>query len=163
MALTTKKRRFAESKVGGATNKEAAIAAGYAASSASAAGSRLIKDPDVVESIEKLKAKLDVKGAPRNGDSMPGDSPDPSLLEPGGDFLDSIPYTEDPLTWLLALMNEPQAKVFDRRNAAQKAVDFIHSKKSDAGKKAAKNEAAKQVAGGKFAAAKAPGHLRSVK
>lgn len=163
MALTTKKRRFAESKVGGATNKEAAIAAGYAASSASAAGSRLIKDPDVIECIEKLNAQLAVKSAAAESAGQAEDCQGPEQSESGGEYLDSIPYTEDPLTWLLALMNEPQAKVFDRRNAAQKAVDFIHSKKSDAGKKAAKNEAAKQVAGGKFAAAKAPGHLRSVK
>ncbi|WP_420066306.1 terminase small subunit [Pseudomonas synxantha] len=63
MALTNKKRRFVESKADGASNREAAEAAGYAAASASAAGSRLAKDPDVVAALEKLKAGRNVKGS----------------------------------------------------------------------------------------------------
>lgn len=51
MALTPKKRAFVDALRGGASNKEAAIAAGYAASSASAAGSRLAKDPYVMAAM----------------------------------------------------------------------------------------------------------------
>ncbi|WP_244233167.1 terminase small subunit, partial [Pseudomonas aeruginosa] len=41
MALTDKQRRFVDAKARGASNKEAAEAAGYAPSSAAVAGSRL--------------------------------------------------------------------------------------------------------------------------
>ncbi|RAL78395.1 hypothetical protein CSC34_6499 [Pseudomonas aeruginosa] len=58
--------------------------------------------------------------------------------------------------WLLALMNEPRAKVFDRRSAAQKAVDYFHGKKADQGKKEQRGTAAKEASKGKFAARPAP-------
>ena len=48
MALTGKKRLFAEALLAGKSNKEAALAAGYSPASASAAGSRLAKDKDVL-------------------------------------------------------------------------------------------------------------------
>lgn len=53
-------------------------------------------------------------------------------------------------------MNEPRAKVFDRRSAAQKAVDFFHGKKGEMGKKEQKAEAAKQAGKGKFGQGKPP-------
>src|SRR5690606_12974202 len=51
MALTPKKRRFIDAIRGGASNRDAAIAAGCPEKSASAAGSRLAKDPDVVNEL----------------------------------------------------------------------------------------------------------------
>lgn len=154
MALTTKQRRFADAKHTGATNKQAAEAAGYAASSASAAGSRLAKHPEVVAHLEKLKAQPVVNYA----SDMPGDDGE---MQNQGDFIDSLPKTDDPLVWLLALMNEPAAKIFDRRSAAQKAVDYFHGKKAEQGKKEGKGAAAKQASQGKFGAGAPP--LRSVK
>lgn len=139
MALTDKKRRFVESKASGASNREAAEAAGYAAASASAAGSRLAKDPDVVAALEMLKVSQNVKGSP-------------AVSEPGGqqvegdeEGLADLPNTDDPLVWLLALMNEPNAKIFDRRNAAQSALPYFHGKKSGMGKKEQKLEDAAKV------------------
>lgn len=139
MALTNKKRRFVESKASGASNREAAEAAGYAAASASAAGSRLAKDPDVVAALEKLKAAKNVKGSPPAKD--PGSEPS----DGDGEDLAELPNTDDPLEWLLALMNEPNAKMFDRRNAAQSALPYFHGKKSGMGKKEQKLEDAAKV------------------
>ena len=51
MALTPKKRACGDALRGGGSNKDAAIAAGYAAHSASAAGSRLAKDPYVMAAM----------------------------------------------------------------------------------------------------------------
>ena len=48
MAFNSKKRLFADAVLAGKSNKDAAIAAGYSAATASAAGSRLVKDKDVV-------------------------------------------------------------------------------------------------------------------
>ena len=47
MALTGKKRAFADAVLAGRSNKDAAIEAGYSAATASAAGSRLVKDVEV--------------------------------------------------------------------------------------------------------------------
>ncbi|MGU9830188.1 terminase small subunit [Pseudomonas sp. LF242] len=156
MALTDKKRRFVESKASGASNREAAEAAGYAAASASAAGSRLAKDPDVVAALEKLKAAQNVKASPHSRD-VGNDQSDGD-----GDDLAELPNTDDPLVWLLALMNEPKAKIFDRRNAAQSALPYFHGKKSGMGKKEQKLEdAAKVGAGGRFGLRER--HLKAVK
>ncbi|WP_236233221.1 terminase small subunit [Pseudomonas tohonis] len=156
MALTDKKRRFVDAKAGGASNKEAAIAAGYAASSASAAGSRLAKDPQIIEALDKRSRVKASKGQP-----SPIDPPDSAIDDlpeddQGGEILTNLPRTEDPLLWLLSLMNEPNAKVFDRRNAAQAALPYIHGKKADQGKKDQKAAAAKEAAKGKFGTSKPP-------
>lgn len=152
MALTDKKRRFVDSKAAGASNREAAEAAGYAASSASAAGSRLAKDPDVVAALEKLKARRDVK-------------PEAACDDPaadGDEDLTSLPITDDPLVWLLALMNEQKAKIFDRRNAAQTALPYFHGKKSGMGKKDQRQEDAEKVgASNRFGLRER--HLKAVK
>lgn len=139
MALTIKKRRFVESKASGASNREAAEAAGYAAASASAAGSRLAKDPDVVSALVQLKASQNVKGSPP---SMTSGNEAP---EADAEDLADLPHTDDPLVWLLALMNEPTAKIFDRRNAAQSALPYFHGKKSGMGKKEQKLADAEKV------------------
>ena len=61
MALTAKKKAFAQAKHDGADNKEAAIFAGYSPETASQAGSRLAKDPDVIAHIERLEINIEVK------------------------------------------------------------------------------------------------------
>lgn len=156
MALTDRKRRFVESKASGASNREAAEAAGYAAGSASAAGSRLAKDPDILAALEKLKSRVSVK-AEKPQPEMNGE---PSLDD--DEELGELPLTDDPLVWLLALMNEPKAKMFDRRNAAQSALPYFHGKKSGMGKKEQKLEdAAKAGASSRFGLRER--HLKAVK
>ena len=156
MALTSKKRRFVESKAAGASNREAAEAAGYAAGSASAAGSRLAKDPEIVAALEKLKGARIVKP---ESDAAPYES-GPS--DESGEQVD-LPCTDDPLVWLLALMNSPDAKIFDRRNAAQTALPYFHGKKSGMGKKEQKLEDAAKVgaSGSRFGLRER--HLKAVK
>jgi len=61
MALTGKKQKFAEAKAKGLSNKDAAIAAGYSASSAAAQGSRLTKDPE----FDPCAGKSRLLGCPR--------------------------------------------------------------------------------------------------
>ncbi|WP_448678956.1 terminase small subunit [Pseudomonas nicosulfuronedens] len=160
MALTDKQRQFVDAKARGASNKEAAEAAGCAGSSAAASGSRWAKDPKIIAAIEARKAELNVNGKARSAKSSkpPRDDVDdlPEVDEADGEFLTCLPNTEDPLEWLLALMNEPRAKVFDRRNAAQTAMPYVHGKKGEQGKKEAKQEAAKEVGKGKFSQSKPP-------
>ncbi len=65
MALTEKKRRFADAILSGASNKKAAIDAGYSEKTAPQAGSKLAKDPDVSAYLERRRkfdqAKAEVK------------------------------------------------------------------------------------------------------
>lgn len=160
MALTDKQRQFVDAKARGASNKEAAEAAGCVGSSAAASGSRWAKDPKIIAAIEARKAELNVNGKVRSAKSSkpPRDDADdlPEDGESDGEFLTCLPNTEDPLEWLLALMNEPRAKVFDRRNAAQTAMPYVHGKKGEQGKKEAKQEAAKEAGAGKYKQSKPP-------
>lgn len=57
MALTAKKMQFAKALIAGKSNKDAALAAGYSVSTASASGSRLAKDPDVKKHLSKLRGE----------------------------------------------------------------------------------------------------------
>lgn len=54
--ITEKRELFAQAVARGMSNKNAAIAAGYSARTASAAGSRLMKDPEVKARVEELKS-----------------------------------------------------------------------------------------------------------
>ncbi|WP_010216633.1 terminase small subunit [Pseudomonas syringae group genomosp. 3] len=156
MVLTDKQQRFVDAKARGASNKEAAEAAGCKASTASAAGSRWANDPKIKAAILAKAQAGDVN--PDRNQQHPSDVAGEQSEGPeqGGEYLDCLPDTEDPLVWLLALMNEPRAKIFDRRNAAQTAVPYVHGKKGEAGKKEQKATAAKEASKGRYAAGRPP-------
>ena len=63
---------------------------------------------------------------------------------------------KDPKVFLLALMNDLEADVKLRADAAKALMPFMHTKLGEGGKKDQKQDAAKKVAGGKFAAAAPP-------
>lgn len=142
MAMTDKKRRFAAALKSGASNKEAAIEAGYSDKTASAAGSRLAKDPDVIaelarkEHVEQAKVEAKAKGKEIN-------LPDLSKM-----------YS-DPLDFLKAVMNDAGEDLRYRVDAAKALMPFIHQRKGEGGKKEAKQEAAEKVAS-RFSAAAPP-------
>ncbi len=156
MALTDKQRRFVDAKARGASNKEAAEAAGYAPSTASQAGSRLAKDLEIVAAIEALKRRPDAKGRakPKTQSSPPEHGSGPGHEEDDG--LQGLPFTNDPKAWLLALMNAPDADAKLRVEAAKAVLPYEHGKVADQGKKDAKQEAAKQAGKGKFSQGKPP-------
>lgn len=149
MALTGKKRAFADAVLAGFSNKEAAIRAGFSEKTASAAGSRNVKDPDV-------KAYLDQRRAAGGGEATNVVLP-PALA----DNLVDIPPTADPVEFLTKVMNEPAADLRLRIDAAKAMLPFKHQKLGEGGKKDQKNANAKKVAS-RFAAA-APPQLKAVK
>ena len=57
---------------------------------------------------------------------------------------------------MLALMNDLEADVKLRADAAKALMPFMHTKLGEGGKKDQQQDAAKRVAGGKFAAAAPP-------
>jgi phage terminase small subunit len=149
MALTGKKRAFADAVLAGFSNKEAAIRAGFSEKTASAAGSRNVKDPDV-------KAYLDQ----RRGTGATGGANVPTPPPQADDVVD-IPSTTDPMEFLTNLMNEPAADIRIRADVAKALMPFKHQKLGEGGTKDQKNEDAKKVAS-RFAAA-APPQLKAVK
>lgn len=133
MAMTDKKRRFVAALKSGATQKEAAIAAGYSDRGAAQAGSRLMKDPDVIAEIARKdhieQAKLEAK---ESGKSL--NLPDLSLMY------------RDPKDFLSAVMNDAGEDLRYRMEAAKTLMPYMHERKGEAGKKEAKQKAAEKVA-----------------
>lgn len=151
MALTGKKRAFADAVLAGSSNKEAAIAAGYSAATASASGSRLVKDLGVVAYLATRRAEKPVPA--KAGKAPPPPDPDAD----GADY----EYTDDPEKFLTAVMNDPLMEMRMRAGVARALMPYKHQKLGEGGKKDQKDADAKKVAKGKFAPGAPP--LRAVK
>jgi phage terminase small subunit len=152
MALTDKKRRFADALQSGASKREAAIAAGYSEKTASQAGSKLAKDPDVVAAISrKTRAKnatpAEVKAAAKVNS--------PAVEISTGEGLVFAEFS-DPRDFLVAVMNEQDAEPRLRVDAAKALMPYVHGKVADQGKKEAVADAAKQAGKGKYSQGRPP-------
>jgi phage terminase small subunit len=171
MALTPKKQAFVAAKREGASNKDAAIAAGYAASSAAQAGARLAKDQFVIAALAgptvNKKVNKFVKGdAPPKSNASTTHQDDAGEDSPGDASFDLVKAMRfsDPKEFLLATMNDFETDSKLRVDAAKALMPFIHPRKGEGGKKEGKENAAKIAAKGKFGAAPPPpGHLRVVR
>lgn len=148
MALTGKKRLFADAVLAGKSNKEAAVAAGYSAKTASAAGARLVKDKDVV--LYLAAARL-VDGAKQRA----GEPPKHADTSQTGCELAKLMRFRDPKAFLMAAMNDGETEFKLRVDAAKALMPFVHHKLGEGGKKEQRDEAAKKVAS-KFAPAAPP-------
>lgn len=138
MALTGKKRLFANALLAGNTNKQAALLAGYSAATASAAGSRLAKDADVLAHIARKAAKADAAPAP--------EAPDEAAFD-----LSQLLTHRDPRAFLLAAMNDVELEPKLRIDAAKALMPFEFAKKGESsGKKEEAAAKAKVAAEGKF-------------
>lgn len=100
------------------------------------------------------KVKLDVK--------VPTDKVEPEAQAPEQPKITKIDVTvsdclkhKDPQVFLLALMNNYEADIKVRADAAKALMPFVHAK-VEAGVKDAKAEAAKKASAGKFGAATPP-------
>lgn len=144
MALTGKKRAFADAVLAGFSNKEAAIRAGYSEATASAAGSRLVKDKDVKARLDQ--ARQEQAGSGRTAAPPAGGLPVDTI---------EIPSTADPVEFLTNVMNEPAADLRLRIDAAKAMLPFKHKKLGEGGKKEQAGEKAKGVAS-RFGQAAAP-------
>lgn len=70
-------------------------------------------------------------------------------------LLPNLPATNDPLVFLLALMNDDAADSRTRLSAAVACLPFIHAKKGD-NLKEVKQDAAKKAGAGRFGTSKPP-------
>ena len=148
MALSEKMKKFAQAVVDGLSNKEAAISAGYAEKTASQAGSKLRKDPEIIVYIEKLKAD-------KEGRSLTSKKPKVKPIE-ASSYEDEDPIedqysTDDPLDFLINVMKNGGNEMMLRVNAARAALPYVHGKVAEKGKKETKEDAAKAATkSGKF-------------
>lgn len=159
MALTPKKRTFIAAVREGASNKDAAIAAGCPEKTASAAGSRLAKDPDVIAELHKLNALHPVKG-PVKTVKGPEPAADPHQAPeeegPAGFDLQGALLHRDPKDFLLAVMNDFDSDAKLRVDAAKALMPFIHPRKGESGKKEVAKDKAAGAAQGRFGVRKGP-------
>ena len=131
MALTGKKKVFAEAVLGGSSNKEAAIKAGYSVATASAAGSRLVKDIAVADYLNKMRRSVET------GTPPPSDGPKFDLA--------AAMQHSDPKVFLMAAMNDVELDPKQRIIAAKTLMPFVHGKVADQGKKDGQKDAAEKV------------------
>lgn len=148
MALSEKMKKFALAVVDGMSNKDAAISAGYAEKTASQAGSKLRKDPEISVYIEKLKA--DKKGKKLTFEAPKVKAESTSTYE-NENPLDDEYSTDDPLDFLINVMKNGGNEMMLRVNAARAALPYVHGKVAEKGKKETKADEAKAAAKrGKF-------------
>lgn len=141
MALTGKKKAFADAVLAGFSNKEAAIKAGYSPATASAAGSRLVKDSRVVVYLAKARESKEKGGT------------DQQELPKFG--ISAVLQYSDPKVFLLAAINDPDIEPKEKINAAKALLPLYYGKVAEQGKKGSQQAAAKQVAS-RFATAAPP-------
>jgi phage terminase small subunit len=160
MAFNSKKRLFADAVLAGKSNKDAAIAAGYSPATASAAGSRLVKDKDVVAYLaqhrERPATKQPVPAKTGRASVSPEAAAVTKAATAAGFDLNAILTFKDPKEFLLAAMNDQQTEPKLRVDAAKALLPFMHPKLGEGGKKDAQKDAAKKAGGGRFASAAPP-------
>jgi phage terminase small subunit len=140
MALTGKKRTFADAVLAGSSNGGAAIAAGYSAKTAPQAGSRLVKDVAVAAYLAVNRSAAQKPG--KATAKAPPSAPD-------GDGY-AYAYTSDPESFLTTAMNDDALEMRMRVDAAKALMPYKHPKLGEGGKKEQKQEAAEKAATGKF-------------
>ncbi len=140
MALTEKKKAFALAKRNGKDNKEAAILAGCPEKTASAAGTRLAKDPDVVAYLERVESATPEQVVKHE-------------VKPLTTFtsIQTANTLDDPLEFLKSVYTDQVEDMALRVRAAQAALPYVHGKVAEKGKKETKEDAAKAATkSGKF-------------
>jgi phage terminase small subunit len=144
MSLTSKQAAFVAAYLVDSNGKKAAIKAGYSASGAEVAASRLLRHPKVAAALKKAKAD-----AAATAKSARPEPPAPKFN------LATALQHKDPRAFLLAAMNDVDLEPKLRVDAAKALMPFEFAKKGEAGKKEQAQENAKKVAS-RFAPAAPP-------
>ncbi len=141
--LTDKQQAFVTNKAAGVGNRDAAIAAGYAESSADVAAAKLVARADIKDAI---------KAASRTTDAAPD-----KLTMPRAEYT-------DPLEFLMDVMNHHHLPIAMRADAAKQLLPYHHARMGEIGKKELAQQRAQQVVGSarSLFAPKAPPKLRSI-
>lgn len=179
MAMNEQKELFAKAKLRGLSNREAAIAAGYSEKTASASGSRLAKDVDVLAEIERLKffqshEPVAVEPSPsvavqevqqvqtvpvaerpaeasESLDRIALSARERAVVRGTTIELDGVCYDQtDPKDQLILCSLGVISLNRQQIDAAKALLGYFHGKVADQGKKDAERERAANAAGGRF-------------
>lgn len=131
--MNDQKRIFAQHISQGATQKDAALAAGYSELSAATLGCRLSKDPDVLKYLKRLQTQ----NAKVNSVKTPEITAEPAPIRENFD---------NPMDFLKAVMNNTGLEMELRKDAAKALLPYVHSKQGEQGKKEKKASAANRAA-----------------
>lgn len=143
--LTAKQHAFAVNKAAGVTNRDAAIAAGYAVAGASVAADKLMRNPAVRNAIKAATKEA------------------PEVITKGGAPAMPRERYDDAKSFLVDVMNLAALPIAVRADAAKQLLPYQHARMGETGKKQAAKDKARAIAGGrnKFAT-KRPPQLRVV-
>lgn len=141
MALTAKMKAFAQAKLQGKSNKEAAVLAGYSERSATMQGSQLAKNPEVIAYLDSLNNQ-----GGGGIEHMPlGEAAISAELKDMNNVTNSLEF-------LQYIYKNPRIDRKTRIEAAKAALPYEHGKVAETGKKEQKENNAQEAAkAGKFA------------
>lgn len=144
MSLSDQQRKFAEARMNGLSIKDAAVFAGCPIKTASQAGSRLEKHPNVIAHLARLKTKESDANPVAGRDAVA-----PSIAN-------TMDFYEDPIEMLRHAMNDKMLDPKTRIQAAVALLPYEHKKLGESGKKEGQGEVAAGVAQGRFAPSAPP-------
>ncbi|MYZ44206.1 terminase small subunit [Schauerella aestuarii] len=156
MSLSAKQRKFVEAKAQGASNKQAAISAGYSLETAGPAGSRLAKHQDVVAALARKAGSGDLVKPVNAAPAASAAATNAEAPPPDDQALTDALYSSDPKRYLTQLMNDLGEEPKLRLEAAKALMPYVHAKVPEPGKKDAAKDAAKKAGGGKFSSTAPP-------
>ena len=140
MALTKKKRTYAEARERGACITDAAKLADCPEKTARQAGSRMEKDGDVIryrERIRSNKSTPDIELVENNTDVGAEENKSEQIASG---------RTDDPIEFLTRQMNDVSEDPKLRQDAAKALLPYKHPRLGERGKKEDKQDKAKQTA-----------------
>lgn len=147
--LTQKKRLYAQGRILGKTQTDAAVFAGCPEATAAQAASRYEKDPDVVAHLYRLKA-----GAPEPQAEKAKRAPRPKVEKPPKEVAPPATPTaaegDDPVAFMMAVWKNEEEDPKLRLEAAKAHASFTVAKPGEKGKKEQKQEAAEAAGAGRF-------------
>lgn len=145
--LTPRKRLYAQGRILGKNQTDAAIYAGCPAATAAQAASRYEKDKDVVIHLARLRAgepeaEPDPKPSrPKAEKPIKEIAPPPTPTAATGD---------DPVAFMMAMWKNEEEDPKLRLEAAKAHASFTVAKPGEKGKKEQKQEAAERTGSGRF-------------
>jgi len=117
--LTEKQRAFVANKAAGVPNRDAALAAGYSATSADVQAANMLRRPHIRDAIKKAQ--------------VPGVASESAI---------SGKHYADPMTFLQDIMNNAKLPDAVRIDAARNLLPYQHARIGEKGKKEQRKEAA---------------------
>jgi phage terminase small subunit len=147
--LTQKKRLYAQGRLLGKCQTDAAIFAGCPAATAAQAASRYEKDPDVIAHLARLK-----QGEPEPQAVKSKREPRPKVEKPPKEVAPppapTVAQGDDPVEFMKAMWQNEEEDPKLRLEAAKAHASFTRAKPGEKGKKEQKQEAAERAGSGRF-------------